>query len=550
MLTGLLVVSGLAEGVGFFSLVPMLELAAGEGEQSGLSQMVARIFALVGLTPTLLSMVIFVTLAMVVKAGFLWLAMREVGYAVAQVATDLRIRLIQALMSASWSHFTSHPTGHFAAAISHEAHKASSAYSEACRVFAAFVRALVYFTVAVTISWQVAVSAIVAAVAVLVLLKRFIRMSRKAGADQVAVMKSLIARLAEALPGIKPVKAMAREQHFLPIFEREAEGLNEAQRHQVLAGETVRSFQEPILVATVALGLYFVVTFGNQPFPTVLVLSLLFYRLVGAVNEAQKRYQIMTVGESAFESILQHIENAEANREERRGGLPAPDLVEGIRFEGVSFSYGDRSVLRDVSFDVPSGTFTAFVGPSGSGKTTIVDLMVGLHQPVSGAILIDGAPLSTLDLESWRTHIGYVPQEMLLFRGSIFENVSLGNEKVTRSDAERALRQADAWAFVSSHPDGLDRTVGEGGTMLSGGQRQRIAIARALVGSPRLLVLDEATTALDPNTEREICATLRKLAGEVTIVSVSHQPALREAADQVFEVEDGRVTAVGTPVRA
>jgi ATP-binding cassette subfamily C protein len=133
---------------------------------------------------------------------------------------------------------------------------------------------------------------------------------------------------------------------------------------------------------------------------------------------------------------------------------------------------------------------------------------------------------------------------MVLFHSSIFDNVRLGNESIGRDEVRRALQDAGAWGFVSQHPEGMDRTVGEGGAKLSGGQRQRIAIARALVGSPSLLVLDEATTALDPETEAEICETLVQLGKRVTIVAVSHQPALRDVAEQVYEVDRGKVTLV------
>jgi ATP-binding cassette subfamily C protein len=130
---------------------------------------------------------------------------------------------------------------------------------------------------------------------------------------------------------------------------------------------------------------------------------------------------------------------------------------------------------------------------------------------------------------------------MLLLNGSIMENITLGNESVSREAVTQAVKDAGAEDFVLKHPEGLNRVVGERGVLLSGGQRQRIAIARALVEKPRLLILDEATTALDPKTEAEICATLQLLRGKVTIVSVSHQPAMREAADTVFHVADGRV---------
>ncbi|MFW6084986.1 MAG: ATP-binding cassette domain-containing protein, partial [Gemmatimonadota bacterium] len=154
----------------------------------------------------------------------------------------------------------------------------------------------------------------------------------------------------------------------------------------------------------------------------------------------------------------------------------------------------------------------------------------------SGEILVDGIPLSRFESHSWRRGIGYVPQEFLLFHDSIRRNVTLGNDDIPDDQVKRALRSAEAWDFVSRLPGGIEHSVGERGAMLSGGQRQRIAIARALAEQPRLLILDEATTALDPETEKEICDTLVKLKHEVTILAISHQSALREVADIVYEV--------------
>ncbi|MDH3427786.1 MAG: ATP-binding cassette domain-containing protein, partial [Gemmatimonadota bacterium] len=149
--------------------------------------------------------------------------------------------------------------------------------------------------------------------------------------------------------------------------------------------------------------------------------------------------------------------------------------------------------------------------------------------------------LAEFDRRSWRRGLGYVPQELLLFHETIRRNVTLGNDAIPDADVERALRAAGAWQFVTELAEGLDHVVGERGGRLSGGQRQRIAIARALVERPRLLILDEATTALDPETEAAICRTLTNLKSEVTIVAISHQAAMRDVADIVYEVEGGSV---------
>ena len=187
---------------------------------------------------------------------------------------------------------------------------------------------------------------------------------------------------------------------------------------------------------------------------------------------------------------------------------------------------------------------TLLIGPSGTGKTSTVDLIAGLLQPQSGAVYIDGVPLTFIDLKAWRNAIGYVPQEMLLLHESVFANVTLGDTALTEEDVQAALRAAEAWAFVQNLPAGMATRVGERGARLSGGQRQRIAIARALVHAPQLLILDEATTALDPESEAAICQTVQRLRGTMTILAISHQPALLDIADHVYRLEDGDLRPV------
>jgi ATP-binding cassette subfamily C protein len=176
-----------------------------------------------------------------------------------------------------------------------------------------------------------------------------------------------------------------------------------------------------------------------------------------------------------------------------------------------------------------------------------VDLVIGLLRPKSGEVWIDELPLKLADLRQWRRMIGYVPQETLLLHDSIFMNVTLGDPDITEPEAQEALRKAGIWEFVEKRPQGIHSSVGQRGLMLSGGQRQRIAIARALVRKPKLLVLDEATTALDPDNEAAICKTLQKLRGDITILAISHQTAILEVADRAYRLQGNTAVAIEGP---
>ena len=214
---------------------------------------------------------------------------------------------------------------------------------------------------------------------------------------------------------------------------------------------------------------------------------------------------------------------------------PAP-----IRVSGLNHSFGKgelrKQILFDVSTEIQAGEIVIVTGPSGSGKTTIIDLTIGLLQPQRGRVLLDGVPLQDINIKQWRSMIGYVPQDTVLLHDSIIHNVTLGDPELSVDDAQQALRAVGAWDFVSRLSHGLDTIVGERGGKLSGGQRQRIVIARALINQPRLLILDEATSALDTESEEAVRQTMEALKGQLTILAISHNRAMVQAADHVYQL--------------
>ncbi|WP_349616329.1 ABC transporter ATP-binding protein [Azotobacter salinestris] len=541
-----LLLAGLAEGIGLTTLLPLLSVALGDETHSAFSLEVIALLHRLGLEPTVMTMLSVMVLGMVLSSALVLLGNRQVGYTVAHVATDLRLELIRALLGSRWEYYLRQPTGALANAVATEAYRASTGYEHAANTLALVIQAMVYVVVALFVSWQAAVLSLVLGVFLLLVLQRLVKTSRRAGKSQTRLMRELLAHLTDTLGSVKPLKAMAREDIADSLLRREADELNRAMEREVMSRETLRALQGPMLAILAAGGLYVGLVVWKLPLSSVMVLIFLVVRILSLLHKAQQRYHRMVAQESAYWALREAIDTALADAEPG-GGKRVPSLQDEIVFERVSFGYGERPILDAVDLTIPVGTFTSLVGPSGAGKTTLLDLLCVLLTPQSGRILIDGVPLEALDRRRWRRLIGYVPQETLLLHDSILANVTLGDPALTAADAERALRQAGAWEFVERTAHGLQTIVGERGGKLSGGQRQRIVIARALAHRPRLLILDEATSALDPEAEEAICRTMKQLTPEITVIAVSHRPALINVADQVWRLQEGRLVRIKGP---
>jgi ATP-binding cassette subfamily C protein len=551
-----LLVAGLVEGLSLTALLPLLnrvltrpdvtgsDAAAHEaGGDSGVGDALLSGIEAVGLSPSVEILLLVIVAGSIIKGGLILLAKKRVGYIVAQVTTDLRLSMLRAMLASRWEYFLHQPLGQLTNSMSNEAIRAANAYLHGATLISQLIQAMVYVMIATLLMWQAALFSFLMGILIYLALSRLVRMARKAGKRQTTYTRMMIARLTDTLLSVKPLKSMGREGLVDTVLVSETKNINRALRREVVSTEFLAAAQEVMFALVLVIGVYVTLVKWGLPVATVMVLGFLLSRTLKRTGQVQRSFQKMAACESAYWSIQKTISKAERAREDLGGGR-VPTLMQGIELRDVSFSYDDKRILDQINLSIPAGSFTALIGPSGSGKTTSLDLIIGLLQPDSGTLLVDGVPLMDLDLHTWRRTIGYVPQEAILLHDSVLNNVALGDPGISESDVISALQEAGAWDFVQTLADGIHDTVGERGGKLSGGQRQRIMIARALVHRPRLLILDEATSALDPQSELAICETLQKLRGAHTILAISHQPALLEAAERAYRLEDGRALLV------
>lgn len=364
-------------------------------------------------------------------------------------------------------------------------------------------------------------------------------------------VEHLSARVGEMAALIPVTRAHGLEQTAVHRVSKGAEGVRRAGLHLDILNGHVASISwvtmQLLGAGCLVLAAVFSLT-GILPISAgeVVLLSTYFTLLTGGLTQLLMLIPVATRGMESVRSIAEVI--AEPDLEHNEGRRKVDRVSGRVVLERATHRYpgANEDALHEIDLEIAEGTTVALVGSSGSGKSTLLNLVLGFVRPTSGRILLDGSDMQELDLRSVRRYVSVVPQESVLFEGTIRENIAYGLPDATDARIEQALRDANAWHFVQQQPDGWNTVVGERGARLSGGQRQRLAIARALVRDPRILLLDEATSALDPESEALVKEALgRLMVGRTTFV-VAHRLSTVRQADRIVVLERGRIVEQGT----
>ena len=362
-------------------------------------------------------------------------------------------------------------------------------------------------------------------------------------------ISTLNAMLADTIPGVKVVKAFAQENRELERFNERNSDLRDSQ----MTSFKMRSYYIPTISFTTSVGSIILWWFGgNRVLSNTLTLGdlqafiaymMMFYAPVRSLcNLTEQLETAATTAERVFEII-----DTEPEVQDDPDAIDPGPLTGAVEFRNVSFTYdGSARILDRIHFKAEPGEMIGIVGPSGAGKSTLVNLISRFYDATDGQVRIDGQPITRLKQQALRGQIGVVLQEPLLFQGSIASNIAYGHPDATRQEVIEAARAANAHKFIMNFPDGYDTQVGERGGRLSGGERQRISIARALIGNPRILILDEATASVDTQTEYEIQEALERLVAGRTTFAIAHRLSTLKNADRLLVLERGRIAEVGT----
>ncbi len=339
------------------------------------------------------------------------------------------------------------------------------------------------------------------------------------------------------------IRIFGQEQQEKAVFDRASDAVRRA-GFVLQTRQGALPLLTEVLHAMLFLGVVVGAWFVSVSFPVIVAFVVLLYRLQPHMRSLQMAWSQLQGWSGSMEEVRWLLDPSD-KPEPPAGVLPFHGLSRAVKFDGVSFRYPDSgsraAVLHSARFEIRKGRSTAIIGRSGAGKTTVVNLLCRFIEPDEGSILIDGLPLSRIDPVQWRGQIALASQELELVDGTILDNITYGRKQATAAQAERAAILAEAHEFVEKLPQGYQTVVGYRGVNLSAGQRQRIALARALVRDPDILILDEATNAMDGLSEAAIVETLRSRAGRRTTIVISHHRSTISFCDDVVILSAGRV---------
>ena len=534
-------IASVITAITLLALPALLSKMVGKGTSK--ARIFDQFFIHLGLEPTLENFLIFLIIGILLQNIILAGANIFAGFTVAKIVKDLRIKLLSAMSRAEWSFIITQPTGAVTASLINEAEQAGNGYRTSVEILSSAIQIIAYLTVAFLISWEIAVVAIVTSLILTLLFGKFISISKQLGAAHTILVRNIISQLTDSTRSIKSLKAMARESHTNAILDSFTKKLKAVNKRNTTNAELLDMLQEIVLMSAIIFTIYLSFEYLDIPLEYGIVLVILYLRSMKLFGKTQKKYQAFVGNIFAYQEIVKSIDIAQKNHE-KRTGTKKHSIQGDIRIDHVSFSYDNKAVLKDASATIYHNKLNTIVGPSGVGKTTLVDLICGLYTPTTGKILIDDVALSEMDIRFWRQQIGYVLQEHTLLNTSIKQNIVLGDDTFSNEQVKLALKKAHADTFIKNLPLDIGTPVGMNGANLSGGQRQRLLIARAIVHSPRLLILDEATSALDSETERSLSMVFKELSNEMTIISISHRPAMIDVSDHIIEFDGGKLKPV------
>lgn len=538
--------SAALEGFGIGLIIPLLNIIMGQQGQTGMAGFSA-VFQHVGSSLSERDRLIVISVAIlgsiVLKNLFAFANTLLTTFIYGKASHSIRSALSEQLLRVGYPFFLQQSPGRLLNIISNESWRASDAIQITLGAIVNASAAIILLAFLLLLSWQMTLL-VTLGLALVQVAHAVLSANLKAPSRSVASRNSQLAsQMLHLVHAGRLIRIFGQEQREKAAFDQASDAVRRA-AFVLLTRQGALPPLTEVLHAMLFLAVVIGAWLANVSFPLIVAFVILLYRLQPYMRSLQMAWSQLQGLSGSLEEVTWMLDPSD-KPQPPQGNSPFPGLSQGIKFEDVTFTYSGSEqravVLHAASFDLRSGRSTALIGPSGAGKTTIVNLLCRFVEPDSGRILVDGSPLDRIDPSQWRKHIALASQELELVDGTIFDNIIYGQDAASADDAERAAKLAEAHGFIEQLPQGYRTVVGYRGVNLSAGQRQRIALARALVRDPNILILDEATNAVDGLSEAAIVETLKSRACRRTTIVISHHRSTVSFCDDVVILSHGRV---------
>ncbi len=548
VLTVLGFVSGLLEGIGINAIIPLFSFIIGGGQGDDMiSQAIKKAFDYFGVTFDLTYLLVFICVMFILKAIILTIF----DYIKIIIDTDYEERtrneLFQASLKATWPHLLQQKLGYLETILINDVTRGGVLLRQIGATIMIITGLFMYTLIAINISLYVTLITLLLGAALFLIFKPLLFKTRMAAYKTAETNKQVAHFISENVLGMKTVKSMFVGDN---IIERGREYFYQLKKLKIIVF-WLSSFTSALIqpVSLIFISVVFVLSYRAPDFNFAALVAVIYLiqRIFQHIQQLQSNMHSINEAIPYLRSVLKYQEKSlqHAEADQGRTRFKFKNLLE---LNNVSFAYNQRqSVLDKVNFSLRKGEMVGLIGRSGAGKTTVVDLVLRLFHPNSGAILLDGEDISNISLEEWRKNVGYVSQDIFLTNDTIANNIRFYNPSISDAEIAKAAKMANIYDFIQKSPGKFETVIGERGIMLSAGQRQRIIIARVLARNPQLLILDEATSALDNESEAKIQKVIENLKGKMTVLVVAHRLSTLRNSDKIIALDNGIITEQGSP---
>lgn len=549
VLVAIALLAAALEGVGIGLLLPVIETlqqTEKPAKAAGFSGLIKGAFDHLHLPWTLATLLAVTVGIFILQVSLVYLRVVLAAVAQNRLVADLRSRAFINLMDFDLAFFHRARIGEVVSALITDAYRAGYAFRSMVETCAGLCVLIMYGLLALMVSWQMTLVAF-PLIGMLAFLLRP-RRSYELGLDYSKENDRLQVAAMESLGGIREIQSLGIGGVIGDRFRQAAETVGRLDFSLLERGSRFTFVYQCIVFALIAGLVYFASESAGLSLSTLLVFLVLLQRLSPRVSAFTEQRHVWLGYAGSMEKAERLLaETARARASVQSGPVPFSRLERGIELKGLHFRHSghDSDILAGVTLVIPRRQTLAIVGPSGSGKSTLLDLLVRFYDPSTGRILVDDHDLRELDLSSWRQGIGLVSQETFLFHDTIENNIRYGDLTVSTGEIVRAAEQAYAHRFIQALPEGYQTIVGDRGSRISGGQRQRLALARAILRKPQILILDEATSDLDVESEVYIQRAIQEISAVCTVIMVAHKLSTIEHADQICVLEQGTIRETG-----